>query len=150
MLDRMKDYKHCLFKWQNRNLNGRVHNLKDPLAESDFEQDAYNYELADQVIDTCLVELNMLEFPPQTSSWYLNSGATHHVYEDPSVFTTIHPASGARVRSAGGQNHEVTRVGHVNILVSFGLIKIVSSVLVTPVSGREGSALEKHWASGCN
>lgn len=104
MLDQMKYYKHHLLERQNRNLNSQIHNLEDP---SDLEQDAYNCELADQVIDACLVELNMLESPPETSSWYHDSGATHHVSGDPSVFTTIHPTSGVRVRSVGGQNHKL-------------------------------------------
>lgn len=83
MLGRMKGYEHCLLERQNQNLNGQVHNLDEPHEEFDLEQDSYSCELAYQVVDACLVELNMLESPPQTSSWFLNSRATHHVFGDP-------------------------------------------------------------------
>ena len=95
MLDRMKDYKHQLLKRRNWTLNGQVHNLEEPPEGSDQKLDFDNFELAGQVVGACLVELNMLESPQQTSSWYLDLGATHHVFGDPSVFTLIHPASGA-------------------------------------------------------
>ena len=51
----MKDYEHRILEQQNQNLNGQVHNLKDPPEESDLKQDAYNCQRADQVIDACLV-----------------------------------------------------------------------------------------------
>lgn len=60
--------------------------LKNHLRYSTHDQDSDNFELADQVVDVCLVELNMLETPQQTTSWYLDSGATHHVSGDSSVF----------------------------------------------------------------
>lgn len=50
---------------------------------------------------------------------------------DPSVFMSIHPTSGARVRFAGGQNHSVVRVGYVDIQVLLGIIKSILFVLYT-------------------
>lgn len=73
----------------------------------------------------------MLESPQLTSSWYLDSGATHHVSGDPSVFTSIHPASGVRIRFAGGQNHDVVGVGNIDIQVLSRTIKSISSTLYT-------------------
>lgn len=99
MLDRMKDYKHRLLQRRNRTLSGQVHNLEELHEGSDQEHDPDNFELASEVIDACLVELNMLKSSQQTSSWYLDSGATHHVSGDPSVFKSIHPASGACICS---------------------------------------------------
>jgi hypothetical protein len=74
----------------------------------------------------------MLETPWQTNSWYLDSGATHHVPGDSSIFTSIHPTSGARVRSVGGQNYSVAGVGNVDIQVWLGEIKTIKIVLYTP------------------
>ena len=74
----------------------------------------------------------MLESPQHTSSWYLNSEAIHHVSNDPSIFTSIHPASGIRVRGVGGKNDDVAGVGNVDIQVLSRAIKSISSVLYTP------------------
>ena len=100
MLDQIKDYEHHLFAQQKWNINGHVYNLEEPPKKSGRQHKSYNCELLYQIIDVCLIELNMLEFPLQTSLWYLDSGATHHLFGSPPIFTIIHPASGAC--SAGG------------------------------------------------
>ena len=128
----MKDYEHRLLKHHNQTLNGHVHHMEEPFEVHNQDQDSDNFELANQVIDVCLVELNMLETPQQTSSWYLDSGATHHVYGDPSAFTSIYPVNGTRVHFVEGQNHNVARVGNVDILFFPGAIKSISSHLYTP------------------
>ena len=74
----------------------------------------------------------MLEAPHYNPSWYLDSGATHHVSGDPSNFSSMHPISGPQIRSARGQSHNVTGVGNVDIQVPSGEIKTISSVLYTP------------------
>jgi hypothetical protein len=109
-----------------------VHHLEEPAEPINQDHDPHNFELADQVVDACLVELNLLETPSQTPSWYLDSGATHHVSGDSSTFSSIHPTSGTHVKSAGGQSHNVTGIGNVDIQLSSGEMKIVSSVLYTP------------------
>src|ERR1700738_1792347 len=87
ILDRMKDYEHKLLERRNQTLNGQIHHLEEPSEV--FNQDSDSFESANQVVDACLVELNMLETSQQTSSWYLDSGATHHVSGDPSIFSSI-------------------------------------------------------------
>lgn len=129
ILDRIKDYKHRLLERRHQNFNGQVNNLKE--SPEGFKQDPDNF-LADQVVDACLVELNMVETPHQNTAWYLDSGATHHMSGDSTIFSSIRPTSGAQVRSAGGQNHSVTGVGDVDIQVLSGKIKMISSVLYTP------------------
>jgi hypothetical protein len=125
----IKDYEHRLLERRNRNLNGQVNNLEEP--PKNFDQNLDNL-LAYQVVDACLVELNMVETPHQNTTWYLDYGATHHVSDDSNVFSSIFPTNGAQVRSAGGQNHSVTGVGDVDIQVLFGKIKSNSSVLYMP------------------
>jgi transposase InsO family protein len=132
ILDRMKDYEHRLLQQRNRNLNGQVHHLEEPIDLFKQDHDPNNFELADQVVDACLLELNLLDSPSQTTLWYLDSGATHHVSGDSSAFSSIYPSAGTHVRSAGGQNHNVTGVGNADILFSSGEIKSVSSILYTP------------------
>jgi hypothetical protein len=129
ILDRIKDYEHRLLERRNRNHNGQINNIEEPFEISNPESEDPS---ADQVIDACLVELNMIEKPQQNTAWYLDSGATHHVSGDSNVFSSIRPTSGSQVRSAGGQNHCVTGVGDVDIQVLSGKIKNVSSVLYTP------------------
>ena len=129
ILDRIKDCEHRLHERRHRTHTGQMNNMEEPTDE--FKQDAEDF-LADQVVDACLVEMNMLEAPQHNSSWYLDSGATHHVSEDPSLFSSIHPISGSQIRSAGGQSHNVTGVGEIDIQVLSGEIKTVSSVLYTP------------------
>ena len=126
ILDKVKDYEH---RRRHRSLNGQAHSIEEP--KEDFQQETEK-PLADQVIDACLLELNMLEAPQRNSSWYLDSGATHHVSGDPNVFSSIQPISGSQIRSAGGQSHNVTGVGNVDIHVPSGEIKTFSSVLYTP------------------
>jgi hypothetical protein len=109
-----------------------IHNLEELHEGSDQEHDPDNFELASEVTDDCLVELNMLKSSQQTSSWYLDSGATHHVSGDPSGFKSIHPASGACISSEGGHSLEVIGIGTVDIPVSSGAIKSVSSDVYTP------------------
>ena len=127
----MKDYEHRLLERRNRTFNGHVHHLEKPLEVFKQDQDSDNF-LADQVVDACLVEFNMLETPQKTTSWYLDSRATHHVSGDSYVFSSIHPTRGAHVRFAGGQNHSVARVGNVDVQVLSGEIKTISSVLYMP------------------
>ena len=62
----------------------------------------------------------------------LDSGNTHHVSGDFSAFSSIYPTSGTHVRSVGGQSHNVTGIENVDIQLSSGEIKYVSSVLYTP------------------
>jgi hypothetical protein len=128
ILDRIEDYEHNLLERRNRNIHGQVHNLEEP---EDFEQEP-NDLLAYQVVEACLVELNIVETEQHNTDWYLDSGATHHVSGDPTVFTQIRPTNGAKVRSVGGQNHSVAGVGNVDIPVSSGKIKSISFVLYTP------------------
>ena len=127
-----------------RNFNGQAHNIKE--QQEDFKDDTEDL-LADQVVDACLVELNMLETSQNNSSWYLDSGATHHVSGDPSVFSTIRPVSGSQIRSAGGHSHNVTGVGNVEIQAQSG-IKTIPSVLYTPGITRNllsvGSLTDQH------
>lgn len=145
ILDRVKDYEHRLFERQHRSLNGQAHSIEEPTE--DFKQDTEEF-LADQVVDACLVELNMLEAPQHNPSWYLDSGATHHISGDPNIFSSIHPISGSQIRSAGGQSHNVTGVGSVDIQVPSGEIKTISFVLYTPGITKnllsEGSLANQH------
>ena len=132
ILDRMKDFEHRLLETRNRNLNGQVHHLEEPTEPFTQSQNANDFELADQVVDACLVELNLLETPHPTTSWYLDSGATHHVSGEQSTFSSISQTSGSKVRSAGGHSHSETGVGDVELQLSNGEIKSVGSVLYTP------------------
>ena len=127
ILDRIKDFEHRAL--ERRHQNGQVNHLEEP-AE-DFKQESEDFS-ADQVIDACLVELNMLETPSGNASWYLDSGATHHVSGDPAVFSMINSSSGTQVRSAGGQTHSVAGVGDVDVRFLSGEIKTIPSVLYTP------------------
>ena len=129
ILDRIKDYEHRLLECRHRNLNGQIHNVED--ATENYEQESEDL-LADQVVDACLVELNLLETLQPNTAWYLDSGATHHVSGDSNVFSEIHPTNAAQVRSAGGRNHSVAGVGDVNFQSSSGVIKKISSVLYMP------------------
>lgn len=56
-----------LLERRDRNLNGQVHHLEEPDPFKQ-EQDPDSFDTADQVIDACLVELNLVETPQQTSS----------------------------------------------------------------------------------
>ena len=134
ILDRLKDYEHELLQQRDRNWSGQVHNIDQPeeILDQDTDTDTPDFSRADQVVDACLVELNLLETPSKTPSWYLDSGATHHVSGDSSIFSSIHSTSGTQVRSAGGQSHNVAGVGNVDIQLSSGSIKTISSVLYTP------------------
>ena len=129
LLDRVKDYEHRIMQQRDRNFGGQVHHVEE--AEETIP-DSPPFSSADQVVDACLVELNLCEQPSQTPSWYLDSGATHHVSGDSSAFSSIQPTSGNQVRSAGGQSHQVTGIGNADIQLSSGAIKSVSSVLYTP------------------
>jgi hypothetical protein len=74
----------------------------------------------------------MCETPSQTPAWYLDSGATHHVFGDTSAFSSIRPTSGNVVRLAGGHSHEVTGIGNADVQLTSGKIKSISSILYTP------------------
>jgi len=134
IIDRMKDYEHRLLQQRDRNFNGQVHHIEEPIEplHHDQDQDPQPFAFANQVVDTCLVELNLCETPSQTPSWYLDSGAIHHVFGDSSAFSSICPTSGNHVRSTGGQSHKVTGVGNADIQLPSGKIKSISSVLYTP------------------
>ena len=128
----MKDFEHRLLEQHNRNLNGQVHHLEEPSESFMQNENANDLELADQVVNACLVELNLLETPQPTTSWYLDSGATHHVSGEQSAFSSISQTSGSQVRSAGGHSHSVAGIGNVELQFSNGEIKSIGSVLYTP------------------
>ena len=109
-----------------------MHHVEEPDELTSHDPDSQPFEFADQVIDACLVELNLCETPSSTPSWYLDSGATHHVFGDSSAFSFIRPTSGNLVRSAGGHSHEVTGIGNADVQLTSGKIKSISSVLYTP------------------
>ena len=132
ILDRMKDYEHRFMQRRDQSLNGQVHHLERPAEPFGEEQNSFDFSLADQVVDACRVELDLLETPSEPSSWYLDSGATHHVSGDSSMFSSMYPTSGTQVGSAGGQSHHITGVGNVDIQTSSGEIKTIPSVLYTP------------------
>ena len=132
ILDRLRDYDNRMLHRRDRNSSGQVHHLEKPTERFDEEQDSPDFNLADEVVDACLMELNLLETPSATPAWYLDSGATHHVSGDSLAFRSIRPTSGTQVKSAGGQSHHVTGVGNVDIQVSPEEIKCVPSVLYTP------------------
>ena len=129
MLDRMKDFEHRLL--QQRSRSAQAHHIKETYTFTQ-DQKSQDCESTDQVVDACLVELNLLETPYHTASWYLDSGATLHVSGDSSIFTSISPTSGTQIRFAGGQSHNVTGIGNIDIQISSGEIKTISSVLYTP------------------
>ena len=132
ILDRLKDYEHRLNEQRQRNLNGQVHHLEEPSESFSLNPPPNDEETADQIVDACLMELNLLETPPNTTSWYLDSGATHHVSGEQSAFSSIRSTSGAQVKSAGGHSHPVAGVGNVELHFSSGAIKSINSVLYTP------------------
>ena len=132
ILDQMKDYEHRLMQQRDRNMSGQAHNVEQPVETPTQDEELHNFDRADQVVDACLVELNMLETLSGNPSWYLDSGATHHVFGDSSTFSSIRPTSGTHVRSAGGHSHSVAGVGNVDIQLASGSIKSISSVLYTP------------------
>ena len=78
-IDRIKDYEHRLLERRHRSPSGQIHNLEETAEDPKSNNEEF---LANQVVDACLVELNMLETPQQTTSWYLDYGATHHVSGD--------------------------------------------------------------------
>ena len=131
ILDKMKDYEHRLLEQRQRNLNVQVHHLEEP-SESFPQDPPSDPKSADQIVDACLIELNLLETPHNATSWYLDLGATHHVSGEHSAFNSLHTTSGAQVRSAGGHSHPVARVGNVQLQLSSGEIKSIDSVLYTP------------------
>ena len=128
----MKTYENSLLQQRERNFGGQVHHIEEPNDSIPHDQDAQPFEFADQVVDACLVELNLCETPSQTPSWYLDSGATHHVFGDSLAFSSIRPTSGSLVRSAGGHSHEVTGIGNADVQLTSGKIKSISSILYTP------------------
>ena len=95
-------------------------------------QNANDLELADQVVNACLVELNLLETPQPTTSWCLDSRATHHVSGEQSAFSSISQISGSQVRSTGGHSHSVAGIGNIELQFSNGEIKSIGSILYTP------------------
>ena len=132
ILDRMKDYEHRLLEQRQRNLDGQIHHLEEPSELFPQDQLSNNQDTADQIVNACLIESNLIETPQNSTSWYLDSGATHHVSGEQDVFTSIRSTNGAQVRSAGGHSHPVARVGNVELQLSSGEIKSISSVLYTP------------------
>ena len=89
----MKDYEHRFLQRRDQSLNGQVHHLERPTEPFGEEQNSHDFSLADEVVDACRVELNLLETPSEPSSWYLDSGATHHVSGDSSVFSSMYPTT---------------------------------------------------------
>ena len=69
ILDRIKDYEHSLLERRHRSLAGQVNHLKELIENPETNSNEFS---ADQVVDACLVELNLLESPPEDSAWYLD------------------------------------------------------------------------------
>ena len=54
ILDRIKDYEHRLLERRNRTLSGQVHHLEEPPHLFKQDHDSDNFELEDQVVESCL------------------------------------------------------------------------------------------------
>lgn len=59
----MKDYEQELLQQRDRNWSGQVHNLEQPGEAFDQDTETHDLSRADQVVDACLIELNLLETP---------------------------------------------------------------------------------------
>lgn len=79
------------------------------------------------------VSLNLVhETPPTVSHWHLDSGATHHITGNQSMFTALQHRKCNGVKSAGGHGHDVLGVGSVNLQLPNGHIQTVPQVLYSP------------------
>jgi hypothetical protein len=80
----------------------------------------------------CLVELNLAEFPlPLPSLWCLDLdfGATHHVNSNRAIFFDMQHMNGINLYSVGGQGHDITSIGDVNIQSFNGVINNIPHIL---------------------
>jgi hypothetical protein len=68
--------------------------------------------------------------------WFLDCGATHPVTSDQSLFLSMTPTFGLKIRSANGHVHEVKGVGTITMKFPSGEIKNLPNVLFCLVSKR--------------
>ena len=59
ILDRLKDYEHRLNEQRQRNLSGQIHHLEEPSESFSQDLSQNDEETADQIVDACLIELNL-------------------------------------------------------------------------------------------
>jgi hypothetical protein len=64
--------------------------------------------------------------------WMLDSGATHHVIENPDIISNIQPVIHSPVTDAVGKSHPVKGKGKVFVQLSDGKIKCIDNVLYIP------------------
>ena len=83
-------------------------------------------------MDAYLAKVNVLDSKNSTKDWYLDFGASNHVIGDYSIFSSLSPSSDIKIISVGGQSHDVTGVGNVEICLPTGGIKKISHVLYSP------------------
>jgi hypothetical protein len=62
----------------------------------------------------------------------LDSGAAHHVTSDQSLFLSMIPTFGSKIKSASGHVHEIKRVGTITMKFPSGEIKNLPNVFFSP------------------
>jgi hypothetical protein len=79
------------------------------------------------------IELNfVISTAPQSSAWYLDFGATHHVTGNSNLFYTLQHTTGNNLCSAGGHGHSVSRIGDVHFRFPEGNTKAIPGVMYSP------------------
>jgi hypothetical protein len=68
----------------------------------------------------------------QSSAWYLDSGATHHVTGNSQLFHMLHHTAGSNLRSAGGHGHTVSGIGDVHFQFPNGKVTAIPGVMYSP------------------
>lgn len=153
LVDQLRDMEHRFEEKRRRaRTGGQVHVVEetDEHIDGDVEPEedyvslddtnnveAYVLEVDNMPINpvdqALAVELNFIEeMPPSLSAWHLDSGATHHISGDQSMFSTMQHQRCSGVKSAGGHGHEVLGIGTVNVQFPNGKVQTVPQVLYSP------------------
>jgi hypothetical protein len=134
-IETMKNLDLRLQEWRKIQPCGQINSIDDPsdegLGDEEYVQLEGNVEAC--VIEFVLpsgsswhipqprsysfdpIELNSVESSTVPSStWYLDSGGTHHVSGNPNIFQSLRHTSRNNLQSAGGHGHSVTGIGHVH------------------------------------
>jgi hypothetical protein len=75
---------------------------------------------------------SIVSFATQSSTWYSDSSAIHHIIGNSQIFNTLHHTSDSNLRSTGSHNDTISSIGNIHFRFPNGNVKTILGIMYSP------------------